>query len=135
MKIQWTAATSQFSARYISRGIELFNRGYVLSFEWQQRDESAARIIGTVRGSHDEVYAQTISIKALNGSLVARGVCTCPVGNDCKHVAAVLRAAIMEQKFPASLDAHGRAGPDTVARVLDQVRGLADAVRHARVPA
>ena len=132
MKIQWTAATRQFSARYISRGIELFNRGYVLSFEWQQRDESAARIIGTVRGSHDEVYAQTISIKALNGSLVARGVCTCPVGNDCKHVAAVLRAAIMEQKFPASLDAHETDRPNALA--VRDLAARAPLVRDLALP-
>lgn len=102
MKIQWTAATRFFNARYAARGIELFNRGYVLSFEWQQRDDNAARIVGTVRGSHDEVYAQIISIKAPDDALVVKGVCTCPVGHNCKHVAAVLRAAIMGEKSPAA---------------------------------
>ena len=102
MKIQWTAATRFFNARYAARGIELFNRGYVLSFEWQQRDDNAARIVGTVRGSHDEVYAQTINIKARDYLPDVKGVCTCPVGHNCKHVAAVLRAAIMGEKSTAA---------------------------------
>jgi tryptophan synthase alpha chain len=45
--------------------------------------------------------------------------------------AAVVASALIDT-LAASLDAQGRAGPDTAARVLDQIRGLADAVRHAR---
>jgi len=51
LKIQWTAATRFFNARYAARGIELFNRGYVLSFEWQQRDDNAARMMKSMRRS------------------------------------------------------------------------------------
>ncbi len=45
--------------------------------------------------------------------------------------AAVVASALIETLL-ASLDAQGRAGPDTVSRVLDQIRTLADAVRAAR---
>jgi tryptophan synthase alpha chain len=48
--------------------------------------------------------------------------------------AAVVASALIDT-LAASLDAEGRAGPDTVRRVLDQVRELADAVRTARVSA
>ena len=48
---------------------------------------------------------------------------------------AVVVASALIDTLSASLDAQGRPAPDTVQRVLDQVRGLADAVRHARVPA
>ncbi len=48
--------------------------------------------------------------------------------------AAVVASAVIET-LAASLDAHGHASPDTVRRVLDQVRDLAEGVRHARVPA
>jgi tryptophan synthase alpha chain len=48
--------------------------------------------------------------------------------------AAVVASALLDT-LAASLDAQGRAGPDTVRRVLDQVRGLAEAVRTARVAA
>ncbi len=45
--------------------------------------------------------------------------------------AAVVASALIDT-LSASLDAQGCAGPDTVSAVLDQIRGLADAVRHAR---
>ena len=45
--------------------------------------------------------------------------------------AAVVASALIDT-LAASLDAQGRAGPDTVSRVLDQVRGLAEGVRGAR---
>ena len=49
------------------------------------------------------------------------------------HVAdgAVVGTALIET-LAASLDEGGRAGLDTVRRVLDQVRGLADAIRAPR---
>jgi tryptophan synthase alpha chain len=48
--------------------------------------------------------------------------------------AAVVASALIDT-LSASLDADGRAAPDTAQRVLDQVRALADGVRNARVPA
>jgi tryptophan synthase alpha chain len=48
--------------------------------------------------------------------------------------AAVVASALIEA-LSASLDAQGRAAPDTVSRVLKQVSALAEAVRGARVPA
>ena len=46
---------------------------------------------------------------------------------------AVVASALIDT-LAASLDAQGRAGPDTVRRVLDQVRTLADAVRAVGRP-
>jgi len=58
------------------------------------------------------------------------------------QAAAAVRAAdaavvgsLLVDTLANSLDANGRAGPDTVRRVLDQVRDLAEAVRSARVAA
>jgi len=48
--------------------------------------------------------------------------------------AAVVASALIDT-LAASLDLQGRARPDTVRRVLDQVRALADGVRGARVAA
>ena len=48
--------------------------------------------------------------------------------------AAVVASALIET-LAASLDARGRAAPDTARRVLDQVRALADGVRTARMSA
>jgi tryptophan synthase alpha chain len=47
---------------------------------------------------------------------------------------AVVASALIETLL-TTLDDKGRAGPDTVSRVLDQVSALVDAVRNARVPA
>jgi len=44
-------------------------------------------------------------------------------------------ASSLIEILAASLDAEGRAAPDTAQRVLDQVRALAEGVRNARVPA
>jgi tryptophan synthase alpha chain len=48
---------------------------------------------------------------------------------------AVVVASALIDTLAASLDAQGRAGPDSVRLVLDQVRGLADGVRGVRVSA
>ncbi len=48
--------------------------------------------------------------------------------------AAVVGTALVDT-LAASLDAAGHAGPDTVRRVLDQVRALADGVRGAKLAA
>ncbi len=48
--------------------------------------------------------------------------------------AAVVGSALIDT-LAASLDAQGRAGPDTVRLVLDQVRALADGVRGTKVAA
>ncbi len=48
---------------------------------------------------------------------------------------AVVVASALIDTLAASLDAQGRAGPDTVRLVLDQVRGLADAVRGQKLAA
>ncbi|MCQ4162671.1 tryptophan synthase subunit alpha [Roseomonas sp. GC11] len=47
---------------------------------------------------------------------------------------AVVASALIDT-LAKSLDEQGRARPDTVRKVLDQVRDLAEAVRNARVPA
>jgi tryptophan synthase alpha chain len=48
--------------------------------------------------------------------------------------AAVVASALIDT-LAANLDAAGRARPDAVRKVLDQVRALAEGVRGARVPA
>jgi tryptophan synthase alpha chain len=48
--------------------------------------------------------------------------------------AAVVGSALIDT-LAASLDENGKARPDTVRKVLDEVRALADGVRGARVPA
>ena len=56
----------------------------VLAFE--QDDEV---VFGQVLGTAPRPYEQTITLEATRGGVSVAGDCTCPVGFNCKHVAAV----------------------------------------------
>ena len=67
-----------------ARGRGIFSRGDVLAVTAVgELDE----LMGLVIGSAPEPYVQQISLSAATGNA---NDCTCPVGGDCKHVAAVL---------------------------------------------
>lgn len=74
------------------RGLDVERRGLVYEFSLTTGGETLEARVG---GSHDEIYRQVITVSrdragALHG---LRGVCTCPVGVDCKHVVAACLAA------------------------------------------
>ena len=98
MKIQWTAATELFNSRYRERGTEIYDSGGVLSLDWIERSDTSARIHSTVRGSQNQIYAQVILIKERSHFPDVQGDCSCPVGHNCKHVVAVIRAITREDK-------------------------------------
>ena len=130
MNIQWTAATELFNARYKERGIQIFNEGRVLSVEWLERSDTSAEIIGTVLGSHDEVYSQSIRIKARSHLPDIQGECSCPIGHNCKHVIAVIRAITREDKSVSS-----SAGAAIITPLFTSpVTPLKDAADMARSP-
>ncbi len=64
------------------------------------------RVSALVSGSAKKNYRQTISLTfAKNGSLKnVQGLCTCPAGYNCKHVAAALLAAAEEIEPPDTLE-------------------------------
>jgi superfamily II DNA or RNA helicase len=58
--------------------------------EWST-DVAAKRISGKVQGTARRPYSQVIDVRAAgNGTPVILGQCSCPVGLNCKHIAAVL---------------------------------------------
>ena len=69
------------------------------------------------------------------GPSMANGSSPKPSGKDGVYPTAdaAVVASVLIETLAASLDADGRAGPDTVRKVLDQVRALADGVRGARL--
>ncbi len=113
----------------------------------------AARLPSVLRGCSGFVYY--VSITGITGTRTAsaaeleaaipriRAVTNLPIAvgfgvRSPAQAAAAVRAAdgavvasALIDTLAASLDEHGRAGPDTVRRVLDQVRDLAHAVRAA----
>jgi SWIM zinc finger len=48
------------------------------------------RISGNVFGSRPRPYSQTIMLASNGRAITIKGYCSCPLGVNCKHVAAVL---------------------------------------------
>src|SRR6056297_2552036 len=74
------------SSRSYQRGAAYQRQDRVLIAEW---DEESQILFGEVRGSGRNVYEQEILFPT-RGRERFRGLCTCPVGANCKHVVAVL---------------------------------------------
>ena len=99
---------------------------------------SITGITGTRSATADSLAAAMPRVRAATDLPIAIGfgIRTPAQAAEAVQVAdAVVVASALIDTLSASLDAQGRPAPDTVQQVLDQVRGLADAVRHARVPA
>ncbi|MHC5796358.1 DEAD/DEAH box helicase [Lacisediminihabitans sp. FW035] len=68
------------------RGLAYARGGFVAGVLWNPETRFLA---GSVRGSAADPYRCTALISAATGKPTS-GICTCPVGFDCKHVAALL---------------------------------------------
>lgn len=79
---------SNFSQTTIKKGEDYYKEGRVIDFKVITEDESFIHLTSRVRGNYEDVYYQDIKIY-LDEEFV-EGECTCPVGEDCKHVVAVL---------------------------------------------
>ncbi len=99
---------------------------------------SITGITGTRTATAEDLAANMPRIRRVSDLPVAVGfgVRTPEQAAEVARVAdaAVVASALIDT-LAASLDEQGRARPDSVRRVLDQVRALAEGVRAARVPA
>ena len=59
-----------------------------------------SRVIASVKGSASGPYRQTISLGGTPAHPIINGACTCPVGYNCKHVAAALLRLVREHAAP-----------------------------------
>jgi len=75
---------------YYTRGLGYFEQGRVLTVEPVRADEQGVRLRAQVLGSEGRVYRQTIAIRWEPYGASLDGDCDCPVGYNCKHVAAAL---------------------------------------------
>jgi superfamily II DNA or RNA helicase len=75
--------------RAFNRAKEYVRDAAVLTTEWHPADE---RLEGTVQGAESTPYQVVVDLRATRGeySRPVRSRCTCPIGGDCKHVAATL---------------------------------------------
>jgi uncharacterized Zn finger protein len=93
---------------YAQRGRAYFHEGRVLKARWK-----GSELIGEVQGSYDEPYDVLITFEGKE----AYGDCSCPMEYDCKHVAAVLYAAM---QAPPSLAPTKRRNFDKLLTKLER---------------
>ena len=88
-----------------NRAKEYAATGAVTETSWHPADE---RITGTVQGTEATPYLSEIVVRAGRGdySRPLRSTCSCPIGGDCKHIAAVLlqsnTAALLQRRGASS---------------------------------
>ena len=82
-----------------SRGQDYFKRGYVESIEVNtDPDNEQVVIYSKVKGSGREHYQTEIVITDYFDHINIEGSCSCPVGYNCKHVAATCLAYLQAQE-------------------------------------
>jgi len=103
-------------------GREAFARGMVYARSGRvsdvELDLGRLTISGQVTGTYRDAYDTTVLLQrsAAGEPATARGSCTCPVGMDCKHAAAVLIAARGLAEVTAYLERP--AWEDTLTRLV-----------------
>ena len=91
-------------------------KGHTYTEAVHELEVSDERIIALVTGTARQPYTSTARlVQHKNGKLSLINGCTCPVGMDCKHVAAMLLKAI-EERHPDPVD---RVSPGIMSWVAD----------------
>jgi len=88
------------------RGLNYWKADKVVDLEWEKTGEGST-LLGIVDGSGHNVYNQKITFFQYESSnIIIDGDCSCPVGYNCKHVAAALLQALKrtESKAPPPQD-------------------------------
>ncbi|WP_140425719.1 DEAD/DEAH box helicase [Cryobacterium sp. N19] len=96
-----------------SRGERYARNGHVTEQSWAA---SGTHLTGRVSGTSPQPYTVLVSftLNAAGQAVRASGTCTCPMGSNCKHVAALLLAS---RSTPAELNAE---------RTASNVRAIGD---------
>ncbi len=126
-------------------GDVVYDRGlaYMRSCRVLTLTQRAGAIDATVRGSGRNIYAQEIAVSSGGAGFDIAGHCSCPVGYNCKHVAAVLIEALSRKQAlgataSAPIDETAPAAPaaipDAVAAWLQRVESAAAAIRPPPAP-
>ena len=81
-----------FDDRTFARAAVYYHKGHVVALR-HQPGEPADVLIGAVRGSARQPYRCMIRVRLANDQLSLDNDCSCPVGEYCKHVAALMMMA------------------------------------------
>jgi len=80
-----------FDAGAFERGERYHRQGRVSALRSETGPDGAVRVTARVRGSQSSPYRQDIRLFLRDGIPTSiSGVCECPVGLNCKHVAAAI---------------------------------------------
>ncbi len=92
----------------LSRGRSVERAGAVAELEW---DTVTFRLSAAVQGTAARPYRSTVSLDLgiPDRTTILAGICTCPVGRNCKHLAAVLLAAAERHRHERAEAAEARA--------------------------
>ena len=105
-------------------GTAAVKRGAIVQMAWEA---SQQLLTGTVKDGGGEIRTVSASFRASNGFPLRfrRGYCSCAVGTDCVHVAALVLAATDETLLPATAQAGGTARRSTLPweQSLDSLLG------------
>ena len=107
------------------RGHGYFQQDRVLRLRVAE-DPDGCRLEATTTGSGGATYEQDIDIDIGEHDAVIDGECTCPVGYNCKHVAA---ACLAYMERPGHADAGDALAPTAFRRWLDAVASAGQPVR------
>ncbi|PQZ86669.1 helicase [Arthrobacter sp. MYb227] len=94
--------TELVGATSMTRGADYASTGRVLDTSWIA---PMSMVRGSVLGSGNTIYRAAIHSQVRNGYLYPQyGVCTCPVGNNCKHAAALLFSYMWDENYAQTPD-------------------------------
>ena len=102
-----------------NRGLHYFRQGMVIDLTEERRDAEGVSLQARVRGSGGRFYRQLIFIPANPDKRDLTGSCGCPVGYNCKHVAAACLA--YEERERQFQPTDGSAATEFLKRWLTRV--------------
>ena len=102
-----------------NRGLTYYRQGMVIDLAEERRDAEGVTLQARVRGSGGRIYRQSIFIPADPERRDITGSCGCPVGYNCKHVAAACLA--FEERERQSQPTDGTAATEFLKRWLNRV--------------
>ncbi len=111
----------------LHRGVEYANQHMVLAHVWSG---DRTRLRGSVRGSGQQRYTVEVSLEGPAGRILG-GLCSCPVGVNCKHAVAVLLAALAASGG-GTQPAAGRSAIALWQRTLAQILPAEEELDEAR---
>ena len=89
--LQHAEWASNFDERTLQRAADYARRQRVVALRFTPGDHAdRCSLAGDIRGSQQRPYHCEISVQAHDAWLTLDTVCSCPVGVDCKHAAAML---------------------------------------------